>query len=111
LNVSSDKAFTIFLGVVFALFSIALLALRRGPFGRVLVAAKDSEAACATLGLSLTTTKLVVFTLSAAMAGIAGALFATPATPPAPGPRLPAPGPRHRSRRGPVASPVPGRPE
>ena len=61
--------------MVFALFSIALLALRRGPFGRVLVAAKDSEAACATLGLSLTTTKLVVFTLSAAMAGMAGALF------------------------------------
>ena len=75
LDVSSDKGFTIFLAVVFALFSIALLALRRGPFGRVLVAAKDSEAACTTLGLSLTTTKLVVFTLSAAMAGIAGALF------------------------------------
>ena len=36
---------------------------------------KDSEAACATLGLSLTTTKLAVFTLSAAMAGVAGALF------------------------------------
>jgi branched-chain amino acid transport system permease protein len=76
LNVSTDKAFTIFLAVVFALFSIGILALRRGPFGRVLVAAKDSEAACATLGLSLTTTKLVVFTLSAAMAGVAGALFA-----------------------------------
>jgi branched-chain amino acid transport system permease protein len=75
LDVSSPKAFTIFLAVVFALFSIGILALRRGPFGRVLVAAKDSEAACATLGLSLTTTKLVVFTLSAAMAGVAGALF------------------------------------
>ncbi len=75
LNVSSDKGFTIFLAVVFALFSIGILALRRGPFGRVLVAMKDSEAACATLGLSLTTTKLVVFTLSAAMAGVAGALF------------------------------------
>jgi branched-chain amino acid transport system permease protein len=72
LNVNSDKGFTIFLAVVFALFSIAILALRRGPFGRVLVA---SEAACATLGLSLTRTKLLVFTLSAAMAGVAGALF------------------------------------
>ena len=71
----SPKAFTIFLAVVFALFSIGILALRRGPFGRVLVAIKDSEAACATLGLSLTTTKLAVFTLSAAMAGVAGALF------------------------------------
>jgi branched-chain amino acid transport system permease protein len=75
LNVSSDKSFTIFLAVVFALLSIGLLALRRGSFGRVLIAMKDSEAACATLGLSLTRTKLVVFALSAAVAGLAGALL------------------------------------
>jgi branched-chain amino acid transport system permease protein len=75
LHVSGDKAFVIFLAVVFAVVSIALLTLRRGPFGRVLIAMKDSEAACATLGLSLTTTKLVVFTLSAAIAGLAGALL------------------------------------
>ena len=37
LNVNSNKAFTMFLAVVFALFSIAILALRRGPFGRVFV--------------------------------------------------------------------------
>jgi branched-subunit amino acid ABC-type transport system permease component len=55
--------------------SVGILALRRGPFGRVLVATKDSEAACATLGLSLRNTKLAVFTLSAAMAGVAGALL------------------------------------
>ena len=36
---------------------------------------KDSEAACATLGLSLTMTKLAVFMLSAAIAGLAGALL------------------------------------
>jgi branched-chain amino acid transport system permease protein len=36
---------------------------------------KDSQAACATLGLNLTTTKLAVFALSAGMAGVAGALF------------------------------------
>ncbi len=76
LSTTSPKSFTIFLAVVFALFSIGILAVRRGPFGRVLVAVKDSEAACATLGLSLTVTKLAVFTLSAAMAGVAGALFA-----------------------------------
>jgi branched-chain amino acid transport system permease protein len=56
-------------------FSMGILALRRGPFGRVLVGMKDSEAACATLGLSLRTTKLGVFMLSAAMAGVAGALY------------------------------------
>ncbi|HVB92155.1 MAG TPA: ABC transporter permease [Acidimicrobiales bacterium] len=75
LNVNTDKAFTVFLAVVFALLSIALLAMRRGKFGRVLIAMKDSEAACATLGLSLTRTKLTVFALSAAMAGLAGALL------------------------------------
>jgi branched-chain amino acid transport system permease protein len=74
-SVSTDKAFDIFLAVTFALLSIALLAMRRGQFGRVLIAMKDSEAACATLGLSLTRTKLVVFTLSAAIAGLAGALL------------------------------------
>jgi branched-chain amino acid transport system permease protein len=74
-HIAAGKAFTIFLAVVFALVSIGLLAVRRGPFGRVLVAMKDSEAACATLGLSLTTAKLAVFTLSAALAGVAGALY------------------------------------
>jgi branched-chain amino acid transport system permease protein len=74
-HIAAGKTFTIVLAVVFALVSIGLLALRRGPFGRVLVGMKDSEAACATLGLSLTTTKLAVFTLSAALAGVAGALY------------------------------------
>jgi branched-chain amino acid transport system permease protein len=75
LSASSDKSFTVLLAVIFALLSIGLLALRRGPFGRVLIAMKDSEAACATLGLNLTATKLLVFSLSAALAGIAGALY------------------------------------
>jgi branched-chain amino acid transport system permease protein len=74
-HVTGDKAFDILLAVVFALLSIGLLALRRGPFGRTLIAMKDSEAACATLGLSLTMTKLAVFILSAAIAGLAGALL------------------------------------
>jgi branched-chain amino acid transport system permease protein len=36
----------------------------------------DSPAACATLGLDLTVTKVSVFALSAALAGMAGALYA-----------------------------------
>jgi branched-chain amino acid transport system permease protein len=75
LHMTSPRSFTIFLAVVFAVFSMGILAMRRGPFGRVLVGMKDSEAACATLGLSLRTTKLGVFMLSAAMAGVAGALY------------------------------------
>ena len=36
---------------------------------------KDSPAACATLGINLTFTKLAVFTISAALAGVAGAFY------------------------------------
>jgi hypothetical protein len=36
---------------------------------------KSSEAACATLGVNLTATKLAVFTLSAGIAGLGGALY------------------------------------
>jgi branched-chain amino acid transport system permease protein len=75
LHVNGQHAYVIFLAVVFALLSIGLLALRRGPFGRLLSASKDSQAACVTLGLNLTTTKLAVFALSAGMAGLAGALL------------------------------------
>ena len=45
--------------------SIGVGALRRGPFGRRLVGMNDSPAACSTVGLSLTVTKLAVFALSA----------------------------------------------
>jgi branched-chain amino acid transport system permease protein len=75
LHISGGRSLDIFLAVVFALLSIGLLALRRGPFGRVLIAMKDSEPACSTLGLSLTMTKLAVFAMSAAIAGLAGALY------------------------------------
>jgi branched-chain amino acid transport system permease protein len=70
-----DKAFFMLVCVVFAACGIGVLALRRGPFGRRLVAMRESPAACATLGLSLTMTKLAVFALSSAMAGLAGAFY------------------------------------
>jgi branched-chain amino acid transport system permease protein len=71
----SDRAFFMLCAVVFALGAIGVLALRRGPFGRRLVALNDSPAACATLGMNVNWTKLVVFALSAGMAGLGGVLF------------------------------------
>jgi branched-chain amino acid transport system permease protein len=68
-------AYTVFLAVCFVLMGSLVLAIRRGPFGRLLGAMKDSPAACATLGLDLTRTKVGVFALSAAMAGVGGALY------------------------------------
>jgi branched-chain amino acid transport system permease protein len=71
----NDKAFLVLCAVVFAVFGIGLLVLRRGQFGRRLAALRDSQAACATLGLDIRRTKLAVFTTSAFIAGVAGAMF------------------------------------
>jgi branched-chain amino acid transport system permease protein len=75
LEFTSNKSFLVLCGIVFALVGMGILALRRGPFGRRLAALRDSQAACATLGLDVRRTKLVVFMLSSAIAGLAGALF------------------------------------
>ncbi len=72
---TSNKSFLVLCGIVFALVGMGILALRRGPFGRRLAALRDSQAACATLGLDVRRTKLLVFMLSSAIAGLAGALF------------------------------------
>jgi branched-chain amino acid transport system permease protein len=66
--------------VCFALVALLVMAIRRGRLGRRLLAMKDSEAACATLGLNLLGTKLTVFALSAGIAGFGGALYATQLT-------------------------------
>ena len=75
LDFGGNHAFFFLCGLVFAAVGVAVLALRRGGFGRRLAAIRDSEAACATLGLDVRRTKLVVFCLSAAIAGLAGAMF------------------------------------
>ncbi|MGK2949940.1 MAG: ABC transporter permease [Acidimicrobiales bacterium] len=74
LDFSSDRAFAALCGIVFALVAVGVLALRRGSFGRRLAAMRDSQAACATLGLDVRSTKLTVFAISSAIAGLAGAL-------------------------------------
>ncbi|MGZ4105181.1 MAG: ABC transporter permease [Actinomycetota bacterium] len=71
----SERAYFVLLAVAFAALSLVVVSIRRGRFGRRLTAMRDSQVACATLGLSLARTKLAVFMLSAAMAGVAGALY------------------------------------
>jgi branched-chain amino acid transport system permease protein len=72
---ATNRSFDILIAVVLALCMVGVGALRRGPFGRRLVGMNDSPAACSTVGLSLTATKLAVFSLSAGLAGLAGALY------------------------------------
>jgi branched-chain amino acid transport system permease protein len=75
LSFEGNKAFFVLCALVFAVMAIAVLALKRGPFGRRLAALRDSQAACATLGLDIRRTKLAVFCMSAFIAGVAGSLF------------------------------------
>lgn len=76
LQFSSGRAYLVFLVVVYALAAVGILALRRGRFGRRLVASSDSAVAAATAGVRVARTRLAVFTLSAALAGLGGALLA-----------------------------------
>jgi branched-chain amino acid transport system permease protein len=62
--------------VVFTLIAIGLLALRRGPVGRVLIAMRDSPAACGTLGLNQRWFRVGLFSLAAGIAGVGGGLVA-----------------------------------
>ena len=71
----SNGSYLILLSVVFAALAVGLLAVRRSRFGRRLLAVNDSPSACLTLGIGMVRTKLAVFTLSAAVAGLGGALY------------------------------------
>ena len=65
--------------VVLALATLALWVthnVMRSPWGRALVAARDSELAAESLGLSTYRLRTVAFTVSAGFAGAAGCLFA-----------------------------------
>jgi branched-chain amino acid transport system permease protein len=74
-DTADDRVFFVLLAVVLVLGSIGLLALRRRAFGRRLIALNDSPAASATMGVSPVMTRLVVFTLASAAAGLGGALL------------------------------------
>ncbi|WP_435748059.1 branched-chain amino acid ABC transporter permease [Nocardioides sp. SYSU DS0663] len=74
--VESTGGYVVVMTFFFVLMAIALLVLRRGPLGRLLIAMRDSPAACGTLGLDMRWFRVALFGLSAGMAGLAGALFA-----------------------------------
>jgi branched-chain amino acid transport system permease protein len=73
---AGDRAYFVAIATVFVVLAWLVIALRRGEFGRRLQAMKDSPAACTTVGLNLTRTKVQVFGLAAAIAGIGGFLLA-----------------------------------
>jgi branched-chain amino acid transport system permease protein len=73
---ADQRAYLLLVTGIFGAMALFVVWMRRGRFGRRLVALRDSEAASATLGVSTLWTKLAVYGVSAAMAGFAGALLA-----------------------------------
>ena len=55
---------------------VVTLNLLRSPTGRAMIAVRDSETAARSMGIDVAKTKVKAFGLSAAITGIAGALFA-----------------------------------
>jgi branched-chain amino acid transport system permease protein len=76
IDLKSNQALYYFAFVVFALIVIALWRLAHSPFGRVLGAIRQNEARAAFVGYDVWRYKWLAFTISAAVAGVAGALFA-----------------------------------
>lgn len=83
-NTQSDHAFFVAGAVLFALVTLGLTALRRSDLALRLIALKDSPVGYATLGLSQRLTTMLVFALSAAVAGLGGAVLGAAIQRPAP---------------------------
>ena len=75
-DLSSNTALYYFALVVFLVVAVVLWRLTHSPFGRVLSAIRQSETRAAHLGYRVRLYKMAVFTLSAALSGLAGGLFA-----------------------------------
>lgn len=70
---------TIYVAICFVLAALVVWAIWRtmhGPFGRVVRAMRDDELACAALGRSLISIKILIFALGCGAAGLAGGLYA-----------------------------------
>ena len=58
------------------LATLAILNLLRSPTGRAFVAIRDSEISAQSMGIHLARYKTLSFAISAALAGVGGALYA-----------------------------------
>lgn len=74
-NVGDRQAFVVFITLIFSLFMLGFMLMRRTRFARRWIAMSDSPAASATIGVNLTVQKMLVFALSGAVAGFAGCML------------------------------------
>ena len=75
-KLASGEAFYGLCLVLTVLATLAILNLLRSPTGRAFVAIRDSEVSAQSMGIHLTRYKTLSFAVSAALAGVGGALYA-----------------------------------
>jgi branched-chain amino acid transport system permease protein len=74
-ELSSGEGFYFLCLVITVITTLGILNLLRSPTGRAFVAIRDSEISAQSMGIHLARYKTLSFALSAALAGIAGALY------------------------------------
>ncbi len=75
LAIESKQAQFVVGSVIFMVLVGVVVLIRRSEFGSQLFAFKDSPAACATLGMNTRVLPIAVFAISAAIAGVGGAIY------------------------------------
>ncbi len=75
-KLASGEAFYFLCLVIAVVSTLAILNLLRSPTGRAFVAIRDSEISAQSMGIHLARYKTLSFALSAALAGVGGALYA-----------------------------------
>ena len=75
-SLASAEAFYLLCLVLAVLSTLAVLNLLRSPTGRAFVAIRDSEISAQSMGIHLARYKSLSFAISAALAGLGGALYA-----------------------------------
>lgn len=74
-GLNSNPKFAIFVVIVLVLLAAGVANIRRSGTGRRLLAVRANERAAAAAGVSVTSTKLLAFAISSAIAGVAGILM------------------------------------
>jgi branched-subunit amino acid ABC-type transport system permease component len=71
-----DQRYLLFVFVLFAIVGFLVIFVRSGSTGRYFAALRGSETAAASVGINGTRQRILLFALSAGIAGLAGGLFA-----------------------------------
>jgi branched-chain amino acid transport system permease protein len=76
LSLDGDRAFYLFELAALGLAFYVMSTLQRGRLGRALIAVRDNETGARSIGVDMRHLKIFIFTVSAGLAGLGGALLA-----------------------------------